>query len=149
MDRQQAVSLQPTMRYIVSSLPGSHGLNTRLPTQLLLLDHETLEDLAVLDAARPGLVIELARKFETARALQLEQLRASLAAGDSAAAALLLHSLRGGAAALGMQALADAFDRLEARLPAGVERVDELSQLMLQSVAALRAQFSDPPTLLP
>ncbi len=119
-------------------------MNTRLPTQLLLLDHETLEDLAVLDAARPGLVMDLARKFETARYLQLEQLRASLTAGDSTAAALLLHSLRGGAAALGMQTLADAFDRLEARLPAGIERVDELSQLMQQSVTALRAQFPTP-----
>ncbi len=128
------------MRYIASSLTGS-CVNTRLPLQLLLLDRETLEDLALLDATRPGLVIELARKFETAREPQLEQLRATLLADDSAAAALLLHSLRGGAAALGMQALADAFDRLEARLPAGFELVDELSGLMQQSLAALRAQF--------
>ena len=124
-------------------------MNTRLPSQLLLLDHETLEDLALLEAARPGLVIDLARKFETARVVQLEQLRASLAAGDSAAAALLLHSLRGGSAALGMQGLAAAFDQLEARLPAGIEHIDELFELMKQSVAALRAQFILPPTLLP
>jgi HPt (histidine-containing phosphotransfer) domain-containing protein len=106
-----------------------------------LLNTETLEDLAMLESSRPGLIGELTRKFEVARVAQLAELDLSLRRGDNEQAALLLHSLRGGAAALAMQSLAAALDQLEAHLPAGVETLPALSNLMRASISALRDQF--------
>lgn len=120
------------------------GVKEHSSFHLRLLDLETLEDLTLLEVARPGLVLDLAARFETARGLQLEELQTCVLAGDTEQAALLLHSMRGGAAALGMQALAEAFDLLESELPRGNGQLTDLQPLMQASIAALRLRFNAP-----
>ncbi len=103
-----------------------------------LLDLEAVEDLQILEAARPGLLHDLTRKFESTRLAQLHELQDLLVAGDNAGASSLIHSLRGGAASLGMQRLADALDLTESNLPVQPSVVTELTQLLTDSLAELR-----------
>jgi len=120
--------------------PMSASLSPESP----LLDAETVVALQVLEAARPGLLSDLTRKFESARLLQLDELRELLAQGDSVRAATLIHSLRGGAASLGLQRLADALDLTESNLPVDAHVVTELTQLLRDSVESLRNRFTKP-----
>jgi two-component system sensor histidine kinase/response regulator len=63
----------------------------------------------------------LLRKFADKQATTVFTVRAALAAGDAAAAERDLHSLRGAAASLGANALAEAAAKAEQSLKAGGE----------------------------
>lgn len=78
------------------------------------LDLDVLEELASLESVRPGLLARLIDNFEHTRIAQLGELALARSIGDIERVRSLLHSLRGGAATLGMAGLARHVGTLEA-----------------------------------
>jgi two-component system sensor histidine kinase/response regulator len=88
----------------------------------------------------------LLRKFAAQQALTNESIRASLSRGDIAAAERDAHSLKGSAATLGANMLADDAAKAEAAIKSGVEvdaALSSLSQSLDGLIAGIRAVLSE------
>ncbi len=104
-------------------------------------------------AGRKALYVALLRKFVAGQADAVQAIECALAAGDTAGAQRLAHTLKGTAATIGAVALAQTAGGLEAALGgtaarASDERIDallsELAPALAQVVAALRAAVPAP-----
>jgi len=88
----------------------------------------------------------LLRKFAARQADTVEAIRTALASGDMAAAERDAHSLKGSAATLGADRLAEAASKAEEAIKSGnalVETLLSLSRSLDQVVAAIRSTLPD------
>lgn len=82
----------------------------------------------------------------------MPHLRALLAAGDSASARLVVHSLKGSSATLGMSALRHSAAALESALIDGSDantlqtRVNEVEARLAKVMSTLRSTLAEPDT---
>ena len=95
------------------------------------LEHRTFGDRALAD--------ELLRLFE---AQCTAMLPVALGAGDARARREALHTLTGGAAAIGAEVVADLARRMEAGLGAADAAADELAEPLEEATVALRAAIT-------
>ena len=107
-----------------------------------LLDSETLDELSLLDRVKPGLLDQLIERFEAKRLAQLAALEQAMADRRWPDIKSLAHSLKGGAASIGLIGLS----RLAAQLESDPQALlqdpglsDALSRTMDESMSALRA----------
>ena len=81
----------------------------------------------------------LLQKFADKQANTVSAVRAAIASGDRAAAERDVHSLKGAAGSLGANALAEAADKAEQSLKAGLEDEVALQQLEIALEAVVQA----------
>jgi two-component system sensor histidine kinase/response regulator len=101
-------------------------------------------------AGRKALYVALLRKFVAGQADAVPAVERALAAGDTAGAQRLAHTLKGTAATIGAVALAQSAERLEAALGGAAARevldalLADLAPSLARVVAALRAAVPAP-----
>ena len=112
-----------------------------------LLDPQSLDELASLEGASPGLARELLASFRRDVEAGLASLPDLLAAGDVAGVTQLAHRLKGASASIGASALQAAFARLEdagrcGDLDALTSIAPELGPLVDRTASALEARWA-------
>lgn len=117
------------------------------PSSQSLLDLETLDELRLLDSLKPGLIDQLILRFETNRLGQIASIEQAFGKKDWPDIKSLAHSLKGGAASLGLTQLSRLAAELEVN-PQALEHnpalLGSLSTAMTLGMQALR-EWQDSP----
>lgn len=106
-----------------------------------LLDLETLDELRLLDSMKPGLIDQLIQRFEARRLGQIAAIEQAFGEKRWPDITAMAHSLKGGAASLGLVQLSKLAATLEANpqmLASDPGVLGSLSKAMELSMNALR-----------
>jgi HPt (histidine-containing phosphotransfer) domain-containing protein len=112
-----------------------------------LLDTDLLQELSMLDRAKPGLLTDLHNRFLARRGAQLQELDTASEQGDLDRIRSLCHSIKGGAGALAMARLAEFAAAIEAQpqqLQLQPAMKQQFSTLLDDSLRALRTWIDGP-----
>ncbi len=141
------VAQQPPKGLPAGLAPDSDGaLIARLPPHPELDTHFALTNLG----GRTSLYVRLLKQFVHTRADTMISFRAHLAAGDSVSARLVVHSLKGASATLGMVALRQSAAALEAAIIDGADaetlelRTTAVEGCLTDILARLQAALAPP-----